>query len=178
MHMPLTTTKYAVCYLAPDYVRQVFDAAYRRVTGRELPVQKLHLSVSYSFFLHDDYSEEWLFNTVASIKLPSIAAFVSGIFVFEHDGRKILYARIEPASEFLVIHKQLLPLLRRGTTYDTSVFAHGILPPFLPHISLDYLFDGDAYTLASLQAERVQAYFDLNKLSVLKIHSEDVSILG
>ena len=61
--------------------------------------------------------------------------------------------------------------------YDVTVFDGGVLPSFLPHLTLDYDFDGDAYTLASLQNEKIEAYFDIAHLSVMKISDAMITFL-
>ena len=51
--------------------------------------------------------------------------------------------------------------LRNGIVFDKSVFSEGILPSFLPHVTIDYDFNGD---MSTLQKQELDETFWLKKL--------------
>lgn len=157
--------KYIVAFKPPDFVASVFQAAYARVTGRELPTENLHISLTYPFYLSDGYGEDWLRARAVALDFETISAWVDQLGVFEQD-KRILYIGIEPENEIVKLHQEITKSIREGISFDLSVYASGELPTYLPHISLDYDFDGDVYTLESLRAEMIQAYFDIDELAI------------
>lgn len=169
--------KYAVVYRVPNYVNTVLAGAYERCVGRSLPVTSPHISMSFPFYLNDGYGEEWLSRAINLVHFLEIGAWLSEVSYFSQQNKKILYASVEPFASFYSLHLQVSQAIRPGAHYDVTVFDGGVLPSFLPHLTLDYDFDGDAYTLASLNQEKIEAYFDIAHVSVMKILSSTITFL-
>lgn len=149
-----------------------------RSVGRQLPVAIPHISLSFSFFLADGYEEKWLTQLVKHVLFEEISAWTTSIGYFSQLNKKILYVAVEPQEEFALLYKKISLLLRPGIFFDTTVFERGMLPSYVPHISLDYDFDGDAYTFASLQSEKIEAFFDVSRLSVMRIQQNSIEIIS
>lgn len=169
--------KYAVVYRVPDYVHKALSGAYERCVGRTLPVTSPHISLSFSFYLHNGYGEEWLTRAINSLQFPEIGAWLSGVSQFSQQSKKFLYASVEPVASFYSLHLLVSQTIRPGAHYDLTVFDGGVLPTFLPHLTMDYDFDGDAYTEASLNHEKIEAYFDITHVSVMKILDTTITFL-
>ncbi len=167
------TSKYVVVYSLPDYVVDLLKDAYFRTTGRQLLSHNLHISFTYPFFLKDGFEEKWLKSRVVNCRFDEIEGYFSKIDVFEQNYKKILYIKIKPKDKLEKLHLKLNKKLRKGVLYDKRIFENEELPKYLPHVSIDYDFDGDVYTLESLRAEEIKAYFDVSKLSVIRFNEEE-----
>jgi 2'-5' RNA ligase len=169
--------KYALVYRVPEYVRLALSGAYERCLGRSLPVTTPHISFTFPFYLHEGYGEEWLGNVSSSLVFDEIGAWLSGVSSFSQHTKKILYIAVEPTPALYALNLQVSQAIRSAAHYDLSVYDGGVLPSFLPHLTLDYDFDGDGYTLGSLNHEKIEAFFDIKKLSVMKISGTTITFL-
>jgi 2'-5' RNA ligase len=151
--------RYVVAYEIPPYVGQVLKDGYSRVTGREMPANNLHISLIYPFHIYPTHSEEWVVNRLNNFHFESIDSRLTKIDVFEQN-KKLLYVKVEPYEDYYASHLIVNRILRSGIQIDTKPFKSGTLPAYMPHIVVDYDFDGDELTLHSLSLEKIGAWFD------------------
>ena len=151
--------KYVIAYSVPAYVRQVIAASYNRVTGRELLTENMHISLTYPFLIHSTHSESWITEKLNGYEFESIDSWLTRVDVFEQK-KRLLYIKVEPYEDYFSMHLTINRVLRSGIQIDTKPFVGGNLPVYIPHIGLDYDFDGDHLTLHSLRVEKIEAWFD------------------
>lgn len=151
--------KYIVAFAVPPYVKEVIKEGYLKVTGRKLPASNLHISLIYPFFIHSSYSEEWVLNKLKNYDFISIDSRLSDIDVFRQE-KDLLYVSVEPENDYLASYLTVNRILRPGIHIDTKPFLNGELPDYVPHIGIDYDFNGDHLTLHSLKEGGIGAMFE------------------
>jgi 2'-5' RNA ligase len=129
----------------------------------------LHLSLVFSFNLKNGYDEKWLIERLIKVRFRPIAAKLTIPGLFEQQGKQILYLTVEPYDELMDLHRRINKTIGKGTEIETTGFDGGELPDFWPHITLDYDFDGDRYTFAGLEREGVMVYFEIERLTIVRM---------
>lgn len=106
-------------------------------------VKTPHLSILWPFYLNAGVAKETILKKIKNISFESFEARLSKLSVWEQKDKKILVVEVEPKDKFQKIFGEVLLVLRSDIVFDKSVFSEGLLPSFLPHITLNYNFDGD-----------------------------------
>jgi 2'-5' RNA ligase len=109
---------------------------------KSFPVKNLHLSILWPFFINSGVAEEAILKKIKNISFECFEAKLSKSLVWEQKNKKILVVEVEPKEKFQKIFGEVLLTLRSDILFDKSVFSEGLLPSFLPHITIDYDFKG------------------------------------
>jgi len=135
--------RYAVWIELPFEMVELLRDFYIKKSGKKLPVKNLHLSILWPFYLNAGVTEEIILEKLKNILFENFEAKLLKLLVWEQKNKKILVVEMEPKSKFQKIFGEILMVLRKDIVFDKSVFSEGLLPDFLPHITLNYNFDGD-----------------------------------
>ena len=103
---------------------------------------------------------------VRNILFESFEARLSKLSVWEQKDKKILVVEVEPKEKFQKIFGEVLLALRSDIVFDKSVFSEGLLPNFLPHITIDYDFNGDVSKLD--KQELIKCFFAVDKMGLYR----------
>jgi len=132
-------------------------------------VKTPHLSILWPFFLNTGVTEKKILEKVRNISFESFEVRLSKLSVWEQKNKKILVVEVEPKEKFQKIFGEVLLALRSDIVFDKSVFSEGLLPSFLPHITIDYDFKREISTLQNQElnetfpAEKVDLYREEEK---------------
>ncbi|KKR67333.1 MAG: hypothetical protein UU09_C0032G0015 [Microgenomates group bacterium GW2011_GWA2_40_6] len=129
-------------------------------------VKTPHLSILWPFFLNTGVTEKNILEKVRNILFESFEARLSKLSVWEQKDKKILVVEVEPKEKFQKIFGEVLLALRSDIVFDKSVFSEGLLPNFLPHITIDYDFNGDVSKLD--KQELIKCFFAVDKMGLYR----------
>ena len=126
-------------------------------------VKTPHLSILWPFFLNSGVTEKTILKNIKNISFDSFEAKLSKLSVWVQKNKKILVVEVEPQKTFQKIFGEVLLILRSDIVFDKSVFSDGLLPSFLPHITLDYDFKG-----AVEEVNSKESIFEVSKIGLFR----------
>lgn len=129
---------YIVAFELPRSVDQKVRGAFENTFNRDLPISNLHITLLPPFSLQSiDLSE--LKKRVYKVALDPPIVVLGMPGVFRNKDKNNLFMKVQ--SESLEgYYKRLKTSLKSVIKFDTSMYESNTLPPFLPHLSLDYDF--------------------------------------
>ncbi|MEK7527870.1 MAG: hypothetical protein AAB574_02550 [Patescibacteria group bacterium] len=161
--------RYAVWVEIPLATVDFLKSFYLKKSGKDLTIENLHLSILWPFFINNGVTEETILEKIKNISVGNFEARLSKLLVLEQKNKKILAAEVEPKEKFQKIFGEVLMSLRNGIVFDKSVFSEGILPSFLPHVTIDYDFNGD---MSTLQKQELDETFLVEKVDLYREEGE------
>lgn len=142
-------------------------SAYENTFGESLPIKNLHLTLIPPFSVNKkedlksikEYLDK-LINKIITLRIGQPNLFVN-------PGETILYLPLEPKAEITKIYNNLNSFSKNLIKIETFPYHTDEVPPFLPHISLDYSFKYNSQTLIGLASNLTGEEIKLNKLTIM-----------
>jgi len=152
---------YIVILKIPKNIENKIKSSYKETYDKNIPIKNLHLTLLPPFSLKSKESLELLKNNIKKNKPVKITASYGTPNLFGNPQETILYLPIEPEKEITKLHEKINNENKNLINFETSLYHTDEVPPFLPHISLDYNFTYNSTTLPKLEDNLDVATFNL-----------------
>lgn len=152
---------YIVVYDLPKKIDKEIKLAYEATFKKKLPILNLHLTLLPPFSLIEQKNLTLLKENINKLKSISISANLFSPSLFRNPGETILYLPVNPEKELSKVHDKLESISKDMIKFETSLYHTDEVPPFLPHISLDYNFTFNSKTLIKLEENLKDTNFKL-----------------
>ena len=163
------THRYFIAFVPPESVQLTLKDLYEDISGKALPVEHLHCSLVFPFFLNEGISEEELLTRLREFQFGALTVWFDDLAVFETNNGGILSLTMKPTAELYDLHKSLVELCNGMIVTDTSPYPDGIEPDYLPHVSLDYHWETPGVIGGSqIRAVTESLRFDVGALQLFK----------
>lgn len=129
--------RYLIAVPLPADSRAQLNELYKSVTGEDLAIDTMHLSLEFPFFLRHSREDEFKAR-LRDIYLTTFPVECVRLGVFHQKDKKMLYMKIQPAERFIDLHETIRREMSEYYTLDTSIYDNGIVPMYDPHLSLKY----------------------------------------
>jgi len=130
--------KYFLAYSLPTALKAHIQQEYSRLFGRLYPVNLPHITLLPPFTSSESNIENTAIKALGSLGQNPIVAYPSPPKYFVQKDKIIPYIPLIPIEPFLLLHHNLEDALEPHIDYDLAPYESGHLPPYLPHITLDY----------------------------------------
>jgi len=159
--------RYAIVYLLPPALVQLLRTNYLKLSGQPLTLDHLHLTLIPSFFLNPGTSLTSFITSHTQVCDRTVVCALGTPKFFNTHNRYILYLPVLNPEPLITLHDYLVNRLSDYLNFDLSVYDQPILPPYLPHVTIDYHFTGDQTPALSWQLLPPQTTLTLSRLVIL-----------
>jgi 2'-5' RNA ligase len=158
---------YIVAYLIPPKFGDKIRSVYENIFKKALPIENLHLTLIPPFSVENKKDLDSVKKYLDKFKNKVITLKAGEANLFVSPGESILYLPLEPKGEITKIYNNLNSFSKNLIKIETSLYHSDEVPPFLPHISLDYNFKYNSQTLLSLTSNIAGEEIRLKKLTMM-----------
>lgn len=164
---------YIVVYSIPNTVERKIKNVYQEIFNKTLPIKNLHLTLLPPFSLINKDTLKKLKTFTKNVKESKIEANIASPELFTNPGETILYLPVEPKKKIIKVFDKLNTFSKDLIKFETSLYHTDEVPPFLPHISLDYDFTFNSDTLIKLSEKLGKLNLILNKPIIMVKTSQE-----
>ncbi len=158
---------YIIVYSLPKPIEEKIRKAYLEVFNKPLPIKNLHLTLLPPFSLIEKDGLNKIKAYLRKNKILKINASISTPNLFVNPGETILYLPVEPKKEISKFYEKLSTFSKDLIKIETSLYHTDEIPPFLPHISLNYDFTFNSKSLTGLSEKLDNVNFILSKPTLM-----------
>lgn len=152
---------YIVVFILPSELQKKIKEIYRKTFNKDLTITNLHLTFLPPFSLKEDVDLKTVKENLKKFKKTKIKAFFSSPDLFRNPGETILFLPVEPKGKITDLYERINNQNKNLIKFETSLYHTDEVPPFLPHVSLDYDFTFNSKTLKKLEENLEKFYFDI-----------------
>ena len=152
---------YMVAFNPPRRLDGQLRVAFHKTFNKHIDIINLHLTLLPPFSLRNKGQEADLMKGVKKFEFtyPNLTFGQAGLF--KNPDRTILYVPILPEKPFQSLHKKMVSLFEKVIEFETTAYPDNQVPPFIPHISLDYGFIFSEDILSKLDTNLPKISFTL-----------------
>ena len=175
--------RYILSLLLPEVIDQAIRTNYTQLSGHPLAINHLHVTLLPTFTLKPGYDinivQEMLFGD-AGISSAAPRSRVEPNNITERQsyhfgppaffypkvnliGNPILYLPVLPPDPLIELNSYLVSHISYLVDFDLSLYDNHQLPPYLPHLSLDYNFQGNQNATLTWQLLPPNTTFNLGE---------------
>jgi|GEM_PF-3039603 len=136
--------------------------SYKKTYDKKLPISNLHLTLLPPFSLKENVEVKDIKKAINSLGKINLKTTFGKPNLFKNPKETILYLPAEPEEKIKSYYEKLTKLTDLLINLETSLYHTDEVPPFLPHISLDYTFTSNSKTLDILEKNLGLEKFECN----------------
>jgi len=129
--------RYLIAVTLPADDRDKLNALYKSVTGEDLTIDTMHVSLEFPFFLRHSREDEFKAR-LRDIYLTTFPVECVRLGMFHQKEKKMLYMKLQPAERFVELHETIRREMSEYYLLDTAIYDNGVVPMYEPHLSLKY----------------------------------------
>ena len=133
-------TRYLIAIVLPSSLELAVRRYYQQTFNEPCYIHTLHCTFISPFILNESITPDILLKKI-TVPPDTFQFGVPNVFV--QKSKNVLYLPIIPPEPLAVLYKEIFTMTAPSVHIETNAYNGGVLPEYLPHVTVNYNFKGE-----------------------------------